>query len=63
MAYSGSLVTDTKEGFGKLRLSNGEVFEGEFKYDKIDGKGRFYTLGGGVVSGLWKENKLVSLDE
>jgi hypothetical protein len=29
-----------------MRLSNGELFEGEWKCDRMDGRGRFITLRG-----------------
>ena len=40
-------------------FSNGEVFEGEFVGDKMDGKGKFIKKDGTVVNGLWKGSKLV----
>ena len=54
-------MTDTKEGLGKLKLSNGEIFEGEFRHDMIEGKGKFFTVSGEIISGIWKESKLLTL--
>ena len=47
-----------KEGRGKLTLSNGEYFEGTFLGDAFEGEGRFYSMGGDTVHGLWQANKL-----
>jgi len=58
---SGNLVNDTKEGFGRLKLSNGELFEGEFRKDRIEGNGKFYTASGDIICGLWKDSKLVKV--
>lgn len=40
------MVADLKEGFGRLKLSNGELYEGEWKNDRVDGRGRFITIRG-----------------
>ena len=61
LLIKGNLVTDTKEGLGKLKLSNGEIFEGEFRHDMIEGKGKFFTVSGEIISGIWKESKLLTL--
>ena len=50
-----------KEGRGKLTLANGEMFEGTFLADAFEGEGRFYTLEGKVIHGLWQGNKLVQV--
>jgi hypothetical protein len=39
-------VDDLKQGKGKLYLSNGEYFEGEFDRDTAVGQGEFHTLTG-----------------
>jgi hypothetical protein len=36
------LVKDTKEGRGKIKLTNGEFFEGDFHNDRIQGFGKFF---------------------
>lgn len=50
---------DNKAGRGKLYLTNGEIFEGEFKEDSIEGQGQFKTWNGDIVSGIWEGNMLV----
>jgi len=47
--YEGMLMKDTKEGRGKIRLCNGELFEGDFHVDRIQGFGKFHTLDGKVI--------------
>lgn len=37
--YEGEFCMDNKHGKGKLYLSNGEIFEGNFKEDMVDGEG------------------------
>lgn len=32
-----------KDGKGKLIFKNGDIFEGEYKWDRIDGKGVYIT--------------------
>lgn len=44
---------DTKSGLGKLMLSNGEYYEGEFKNDLVSGKGTFFKQDGTIVKGVW----------
>jgi hypothetical protein len=48
-----------KTRFGKLVLSNGESYEGEFKNDLVHGKGQFFKGDGTVVRGLWSEGIFV----
>jgi hypothetical protein len=35
--YDGDFFNEKKNGSGKLKLSNGEVFAGEFMDDKVNG--------------------------
>jgi len=44
-----------------LKLSNGEIFEGEFKKDKIEGVGYFISMNGSKINGIWKDSKLIKL--
>ncbi len=44
--YEGMLMHDTKEGRGRIRLSNGELFEGDFHNDRIQGFGKFHSQAG-----------------
>ena len=39
-------MADMKEGRGKLELSNGEWYVGEFKDDLVHGRGSFHRLNG-----------------
>ena len=42
-----------KNGKGKLKLSNGEMYVGSFLEDQIDGEGKFYHKNGEVIHGKW----------
>ncbi len=44
-----------------MKLSNGEIFEGEFKKDKIEGVGYFISMSGSKINGIWKDSKLIKL--
>lgn len=54
-------MKDTKQGRGRIKLSNGEVFEGDFHEDKIQGFGKFHTLQGKTLEGIWRESKLIKV--
>jgi len=54
-------MKDTKEGRGKIKLSNGETFEGDFHNDRIQGFGKFYTLDEKIIEGIWRESKLIKV--
>lgn len=41
-----------------MKYYNGEVFEGEFKEDMIDGRGRFTRLSGEIITGIWRNSIL-----
>lgn len=56
--YEGIFKKSQKEGVGKLTLSNGDFFLGEFEGDQANGLGVYYFKDGGKVVGIWKENKL-----
>lgn len=47
-----------KDGKGKLQFSNGEVFEGTFKEDMVEGEGVFYRRNRERIHGIWHENRL-----
>lgn len=55
------LAKDTKEGRGRIKLSNGEVFEGDFHEDKIQGFGKFHAIEGKVIEGMWRDSKLIKV--
>lgn len=42
-----------------IKFSSGEMFEGEFSNDKMEGKGKFHKKDGTVIHGLWKGSKFV----
>jgi hypothetical protein len=48
-----------KTRYGRLVLSNGEEYEGEFRNDLVHGRGHFRKLDGTVVRGLWEEGIFV----
>ena len=56
--YEGSLVSDSKEGYGKIVLGNGEYYEGNFSGDRLNGEGQFTRKDGEVIHGIWKESIL-----
>lgn len=53
------IQNDSKHGKGKIRLTNGEVFEGNFVFDSIEGEGIFYTNKGEAIRGSWRDNMLI----
>lgn len=38
--WTGITKNGKKQGFGKLKLKNGTVYEGHFTEDKLNGKGK-----------------------
>jgi hypothetical protein len=59
--YEGMLAKDTKEGRGRIQLSNGETFEGDFHNDRIQGFGKFTKLDGVVIEGIWRDSRLIKV--
>jgi hypothetical protein len=59
--YEGMLANDTKEGRGKIQLTNKEVFEGDFHADRIQGFGKFHKKDGSTVEGIWKDSRLIKV--
>lgn len=55
--YEGEFCMDEKKGKGRVKLSSGDVFEGIFKGDKIEGVGVFRSKDS-VVKGIWVNNRL-----
>jgi hypothetical protein len=47
-------------GFGVLRRANGELYFGDWKDDKPNGKGELHHADGTLVSGLFTDGRLVS---
>ena len=56
--YDGQFKNDSKHGKGYIKLTNGEMFEGVFDHDMIEGNGIFYKGSGEIVIGYWIDNKL-----
>ena len=40
-----------REGYGKLYLKDGSIYEGFFKDNKMDGRGRLYNIEGFIYEG------------
>ena len=57
-----------REGFGKLFLNDGSIYEGFFKENRMEGRGRFLNIEGFIYEGEFKNNlasgygKYVGLD-
>lgn len=49
-----------KQGRGKLMLTNGEYYVGNFSEDMIDGNGKFFSKNG-VIKGVWEANQLIKI--
>ena len=45
-----------KNGLGVIERTNGDRYEGEWKNNKIDGKGHFTRTNGEYYNGEWSEN-------
>ena len=54
MINIGDLVHDMKIGYGRMMLSNGEFYEGEYQKDFIHGKGLYHRVDGTVIKGIWE---------
>lgn len=54
-------MNDLKEGRGKLMLTNGEYFIGNFSEDMIQGSGKFFGKDG-TIKGYWEANQLQRID-
>lgn len=52
---------DYRSGHGKLILTSGQMFEGQFADDCLNGHGKFTTRNGEVVEGIWQDNLLIKL--
>ena len=58
LEYQGEYKNNLKHGYGIWKLGNGEIFEGQFIEDKAYGKGKYVSLSGEILVGLWKNNVL-----
>ena len=45
-----------REGFGKLFLNDGSIYEGFFKENRMEGRGRFLNIEGFIYEGEFKNN-------
>ena len=52
--YEGAFSEDSKNGEGKLYLSNGEIFEGHFREDMVWGDGVLNRRDGTKIKGSWR---------
>jgi hypothetical protein len=57
--FTGTLVNNKREGFGKYEFPNGNVYEGEWKNNSIHGRGIMNYKSGNIsfYNGEWKNNK------
>ncbi len=42
-------------------MTNDEIFEGDFHNDRIQGFGKFHTLDGKIIEGIWRDSRLVKV--
>jgi len=55
--YKGECTSDNqKHGFGVFNDGADNIYEGEFKNDKIEGKGIYKTTAGTIYNGEWKND-------
>ena len=52
-------MNNYQHGKGTYIWSNGDRYDGEFKFNKMDGFGIFTYQNGKVIEGFWKEDNLV----
>ena len=58
--YEGDLRSDAKEGRGRLVLTNGQIYEGEFEKDMVHGSGVFKS-DKSEKRGIWQNGRLKRL--
>ncbi|CAD8067987.1 unnamed protein product [Paramecium sonneborni] len=61
LGYEGEFSEGKMNGFGRLQLTNGEVFEGQFNDGMIHGEGIFSALNDQTIKGLWQEGVLTQV--
>ena len=49
--FKGKMVHGERNGFGKYIYKNGDRFEGEWKNNKMEGKGTCFYADGGLYNG------------
>ena len=58
--YEGGFLKGKKNGFGKLLISNGDIFVGHFVNDTVHGSGSYTQSGLNTNAGKWNCNILMS---
>ena len=43
-----------KDGFGTYKKINGDVYEGQWKFNKEHGQGKLKTANGKITEGIWR---------
>ena len=61
--YDGEWQAGVHQGFGTLKLGNGDVYTGQWLDGMQDGDGELVTVRGERLQGLWTKGDLVSGDE
>ena len=46
-------ISELRHGYGILKWSNGDRFEGNWKDNKTFGRGTLFTISGDVLEGDW----------
>lgn len=54
LSYEGEFKNGVKEGRGQMKFRNGFVYDGEFRGDKIHGKGKIMKDGKVVKDSFWE---------
>jgi hypothetical protein len=54
--YVGILINGKRNGYGILRFTNGDHYEGGFKDDHMNGMGTFFYADGGKYVGSWMDD-------
>jgi len=57
--YEGNFQDGMWEGTGDLSFTNGDRYIGDFKKDKVEGRGVFVGINGKIVEGAWKDHCFV----
>ena len=55
--YEGYYRNGKRDGYGKFKMTNGDIYEGEFRNDYYEGKGSYKWTNGTEYNGKFKENK------